>query len=119
LAHNHDKNCLVYTGTHDNNTVRGWFETEATSEARANLREYLGSNVPADRINWELIRLAMMSVADTAVIPLQDLLGLGAEARMNNPSKLAGNWHWRLSKNPVTPKLTRRLRKITRLYGRS
>jgi 4-alpha-glucanotransferase len=119
LPHNHVKNCLVYTGTHDNNTVRGWFETEATSETKANLMDYLGGNVPAERLHWELIRLTMMSVADTAVIPMQDLLGLGAEARMNNPSKLEGNWYWRLAEDPVTAELTRRLREMTRIYGRS
>ncbi|UCD82501.1 MAG: 4-alpha-glucanotransferase [Desulfobacterales bacterium] len=119
LPHNHVKNCLVYTGTHDNNTARGWFETEATPETKVNLMDYLGGNVPADRLHWELIRLAMMSVADTAIIPMQDLLGLGAEARMNNPSKLEGNWHWRLAENPVTTELTDRLRGMTRIYGRA
>jgi 4-alpha-glucanotransferase len=119
LPHNHVKNCLVYTGTHDNNTVRGWFETEATPETKANLMDYLGRQVPADRLHWELIRLAMMSVADAAVIPMQDLLGLGAEARMNDPSKLEGNWHWRLAENPVNSELIGRLREMTRIYGRS
>ena len=61
----------------------------------------------------------MMSVADTALIPMQDLLGLGAEARMNNPSKPGANWCWRLAQDPVTPKLTSRLREMTRIYGRS
>ena len=119
LPHNHVKNCLVYTGTHDNNTVRGWFETEATSQTKANLIDYLGGHVPVDRLHWELIQLTMMSVADTAIIPMQDLLGLGVEARMNNPSKLEGNWYWRLSENPVTSELTKRLREMTRIYGRS
>jgi 4-alpha-glucanotransferase len=118
LPHNHVKNCLVYTGTHDNNTVRGWFEAEATPESLANLMDYLGGKVPADRLHWELIRLAMMSVADTAIIPMQDLLGLGEEARMNNPAKLEGNWNWRLTENPVTSELTSRLREMTRIYGR-
>jgi len=119
LPHNHVKDCLVYTGTHDNNTVRGWFETEATAASKANLMDYLGGHVPAERLHWELIRLAMMSVAATAVIPMQDLLGLGTEARMNNPSKLEGNWDWRLAEDPVTAELTSRLREMTRTYGRS
>ncbi len=119
LPHNHVKNCLVYTGTHDNNTVRGWFETEASSESKTRLMDYLGGHVTVDRLHWALIRLAMMSVADTAVIPIQDLLGLGSEARMNNPSKLEGNWSWRLVENPVTSELTNRLRETTRIYGRS
>jgi len=119
LPHHHVKNCLVYTGTHDNNTVRGWFETEATAAGKANLMDYLGCKVPVGGLNWELIRLAMMSVADTAVIPMQDVLGLGADARMNNPSKLEGNWQWCLAEDPVTAELTRRLREMTRIYGRS
>jgi 4-alpha-glucanotransferase len=119
LPHNHVKNCLIYTGTHDNNTVRGWFEVEATSETKANLVDYLGRQIPADELHWEMIRLAMMSVADTAVIPMQDLLGLGVEARMNDPSKMEGNWRWRLAENPVTSELTGRLRDMTRIYGRS
>jgi 4-alpha-glucanotransferase len=119
LPHNHVRNCLVYTGTHDNNTVRGWFESEATPENKANLSDYLGRPVPADSLHWEMIRLAMMSVADTAVIPMQDILGLGAEARMNDPSKPDGNWHWRLRENLVVSKLSDRLREMTRNYGRS
>jgi 4-alpha-glucanotransferase len=119
LPHNHVKNCLVYTGTHDNNTVRGWFETEATAQTKANLMDYLGGQVPVGRLSWELVRLTMMSVADTAVIPMQDLLGLGAEGRMNNPSRPEANWCWRLAQDPVTPELTSRLRQMTRLYGRS
>jgi 4-alpha-glucanotransferase len=118
LPHNHVKNCLVYTGTHDNNTARGWFETEATPENKANLADYLGRPVPADSLHWELIRLAMMSVADTAVIPMQDILGLGAEARMNDPSKPDGNWRWRLAEIPLDSKLAGRLRAMTRIYGR-
>jgi 4-alpha-glucanotransferase len=119
LPHNHVKNCLVYTGTHDNNTVRGWFETEATPENKANLADYLGRPVSADSIHWELIRLAMMSVADTTVLPMQDILGLGAEARMNTPSKLKNNWHWRLAEKLVDAKLAVRLREMTRIYGRA
>jgi 4-alpha-glucanotransferase len=118
LPHNHIRHCLAYTGTHDNNTVRGWFESEATAQTKANLRDYLGRQVPVDRLPWELIRLTMMSVADTAVIPMQDLLGLGADARMNNPSGLGANWCWRLAEDPAAPELTRRLREMTRTYGR-
>jgi len=118
LPHNHVKDCLVYTGTHDNNTVRGWFETEAAAPTKANLMDYLGGHVPVERLHWELIRLTMMSVADTAVIPMQDLLGLGAQARMNNPSQPGDNWGWRLAQDPVTAELTRCLREMTRIYGR-
>ena len=119
LPHNHVKNCFIYTGTHDNNTVKGWFENEANSQEKERVCRYLGRRVSAADISWEMIRLAMMSVANTAIIPLQDLLGLGAEARMNDPSKTNGNWHWRLDRDPITPELAGRLRQMTGTYGRS
>ncbi|MGD9364491.1 MAG: 4-alpha-glucanotransferase [Desulfobacteraceae bacterium] len=119
LPHNHIRHCFVYTGTHDNNTVKGWFENEADEKAKKRLSSYIGRNISAAGISRAMIRLAMMSVADTAIIPMQDLLGLGAEARMNDPSKAKGNWLWRLDKDPMTKKLTGRLRKMTETYGRS
>jgi 4-alpha-glucanotransferase len=119
LPHHHVKHCFVYTGTHDNNTVRGWFETEAAAEEKERLGRYLGRAISASEISWDMIRLAMMSVANTVIIPVQDLLGLGAEARMNNPSKTKGNWHWRLEKDPATVKMIDRLREMTETYGRT
>lgn len=119
LPHNHVRHCFVYTGTHDNNTVKGWFENEADEKSKKRLCGYIGRNISAAGISWAMIRLAMMSVADTAIIAMQDLLGLGAEARMNDPSKAKGNWLWRLDKDPMTKKLTGRLRKMTETYGRS
>ncbi|MGD9307347.1 MAG: 4-alpha-glucanotransferase, partial [Desulfobacterales bacterium] len=119
LPHNHVKHCFIYTGTHDNNTVRGWFENEAAAEEKKRLYRYLGRDISATEISWEMIRLAMMSVANTALIPMQDLLGLGAEGRMNDPSKTKGNWCWRLDKEPITKKLIGRLREMTKTYGRT
>jgi 4-alpha-glucanotransferase len=119
LPHNHVRHCFVYTGTHDNNTVRGWFENEADENEKKRWRRYIGRNVSAATIAWEMIRLAMMSVADTAIIPMQDLLGLGTGARMNDPSTAEGNWRWRLDKDPITKPLIRRLRQMTETYGRS
>jgi 4-alpha-glucanotransferase len=119
LPHNHVKHCFIYSGTHDNNTVRGWFESEATAEEKKRLIRYLGRRVKASEISWEMIRLAMMSVANTAIIPMQDLLGLGAEARMNDPSETEGNWYWRLDQDVITPKMIGRLREMTETYGRS
>jgi 4-alpha-glucanotransferase len=119
LPHNIPVNALVYTGTHDNNTVRGWFEREAKPEDKNRLFTYLGREVQADQIHWELIRLAMMSVARIAVFPVQDLLGLGEEARMNRPSVSGGNWEWRLSPDALTQPLARKLRKMTEAYGRA
>ncbi len=95
LPHRHIRNTVVYTGTHDNNTARGWFEEEADRTTRARLFRYLGREVPPERLPWELIRLAMLSPADTAIAPLQDVLGLGSEARMNRPARIRGNWRWR------------------------
>jgi 4-alpha-glucanotransferase len=119
LPHNHVKDCLIYTGTHDNNTVRGWFENEATVDEKKRLYQYLGYEVPIDRLPWEMIRLAMMSVANTAIISMQDILMLGAQGRMNDPSRNEDNWQWRLAEDPLTPGLTNRLLELTETYGRA
>jgi 4-alpha-glucanotransferase len=119
LPHAYEKNCVVYTGTHDNNTVRGWFEEDARPEDRARLFRYLGKEVRADDANWEFVRLAMMSVADVAVVPAQDILGLGAGARMNRPSVTHGNWEWRLSPSQFDDPTVDRLRIMTEVYGRA
>jgi 4-alpha-glucanotransferase len=117
--HNHVKNCVVYSGTHDNNTVRGWFENEATREDKRRLSQYLGREVPAASIHLEVIRLAMMSVANTAIIPMQDILGLGGEARMNKPAKKPGNWRWRLKQDQLTDSIKMQIREMTEIYGRA
>jgi 4-alpha-glucanotransferase len=117
--HNHTRNAVVYTGTHDNNTARAWFEKEADQAARERLSRYLGREVHADNVHRELIRLAMMSVADTTILPMQDLLGLGEWARMNRPARDNGNWQWRLMPEQVTAPLAEELLEITELYGRS
>ena len=109
---------MVYTGTHDNNTARGWFEEEASGEDKRRLSLYLGKEVTADNVHRELIRLAMMSVARIAVFPIQDVLGLGREARMNLPASNHGNWTWRLDPHSLTPAVSGRFREMTELYGR-
>jgi 4-alpha-glucanotransferase len=119
IPHNLERNCVAYTGTHDNNTVRGWFEKEATEEEKRNLFDYLGHEVRPEDIHWCLIRLLMMSVADTVIFPMQDLLGLGEEDRMNTPSVPYGNWRWRLDRDALTPELRQRLLAMTRIYGRA
>ncbi len=118
VPHNHVKNCVIYTGTHDNNTVRGWFETELTEEDKRRLFRYLGREAGPDTIHEEMVRLAMMSVANTAILPLQDLLGLGEEARMNRPAHREGNWQWRLLPGQLGPDQVRALREMTGTYGR-
>ncbi len=117
--HNHIRNALVYTGTHDNNTTRGWFENELDETGKARLSHYLGRNVAAAEVHWELIRLAMMSVCATAIIPMQDILGLGEEARLNVPAVAHGNWDWRLLLEQLTSELGRKLAEMTCLYGRT
>ena len=116
--HNHIGNCVVYTGTHDNNTARGWFEKEAKPEEKRRLALYLGREITEEEIHWELVRLAMMSVANTAIIPMQDILGLGGQSRMNRPAKKDGNWKWRLLPAQLTPSLAEKLLEMTEIYGR-
>jgi 4-alpha-glucanotransferase len=116
---------VVYTGTHDNDTTVGWFfdpgsgtrnPAQAEKERKAALR-YLGVEDGHD-IHWRMIRLAMQSVANVAIIPVQDLLGLGTEARMNRPGVDRGNWSFRLAPGALTPELAARLRELTEVYGR-
>jgi 4-alpha-glucanotransferase len=116
--HNHVENCLVYTGTHDNNTTRGWFETEATKGQKERLSDYLGHKVSAKTAARDMIRTAMASVSKTAIIPMQDLLGLGADARMNRPAKNKGNWLWRMQKGQATTALAKELKRMVEAYGR-
>ncbi len=117
LPINYPRHCIVYTGTHDNNTTIGWFEKLSEGE-KDSIRAYLG-RTSSDKIHWELIRLALSSVADQAIIPLQDILGLGSEARMNNPSQTQGNWVWRYRSDRLTEELRDRLKTMTATYGRA
>jgi 4-alpha-glucanotransferase len=119
LPHNYTHNCIVYTGTHDNNTTRGWFEHDAGHEERQRLFRYLGKEVSAEEVHREFIRLAMMSVAQTAIIPMQDLLGLGQDARMNRPSTTDHNWEWRLLPELLTSSHADFLLELTQIYGRA
>ncbi len=115
--HNHVKNCVVYTGTHDNNTARGWFEHEAEPEDRQRLFKYLGRETSAEQVSRDLVRMAMMSVADTAIIPMQDILGLGEEARMNWPGRIEKIYEWRLLLEQL--RLDPWLREMAELYHRA
>jgi len=119
LPHTYQRNFVVYTGTHDNNTARGWFDHEARPEDRERLFRYIGRHVQPEEVNWELIRLAMMSIADISIVPMQDILGLGQEAQMNRPSVARGNWEWRFESAQLTEGIGRRLRSLTETYGRA
>jgi 4-alpha-glucanotransferase len=116
--HNLKKNCILYTGTHDNASVRGWLESEAATVEKHRLFRYIGQEISADQVPPVLIRLAMMSVADTVMFPLQDILGLGTESRMNRPGTDTGNWRWRLEKDQISPLVTENLGDMTEVYGR-
>jgi 4-alpha-glucanotransferase len=118
IPHNLSRNCVAYSGTHDNNTIRGWFEGGEAPEDKKRLLRYLGRDVPVEKIHWELIRLLMISAANTVIIPMQDILGLGEEARMNRPATLEGNWKWRLVPDLLTPEVALKLRDMTEMYGR-
>ena len=116
LPHNYEKNCVVYTGTHDNETSAGWINTRAPYEKEF-LKEYLGVKEDSELV-WALIRTAVSSVADTAIIPMQDYLGLGNEARINTPSTLGDNWKWRMDKSALTEELAQKIYRLTKIYGR-
>lgn len=107
------ENCVVYTGTHDNNTARGWFENDMTDEEKKNLFAYFGREISREEISWELISAAMRSKASVVVIPLQDVLGLGQEARMNKPATTQGNWQWRLPPGALGLSTIEKLRALT------
>lgn len=119
LPHNYVRDCVAYTGTHDNNTVRGWFESEATSDAKKCLADYFGAGLKCENVHISLMRFLMMSVADLVVFPMQDVLGLGEEARMNRPAIPRGNWRWRIPPRQIDPSLEETLGKMTEIYGRA
>ena len=118
LPHNYsDKNCLVYTGTHDNNTTLGWYmDPSASEESKNNVKRYANSG--GQQIHWDFIRLAFSSVAATAIIPMQDLLGFGGDCRMNFPGTVEGNWVWRCAERFISHEVGKKLLKETQFYGR-
>ncbi len=115
LPHNYGRNCVVYTGTHDNETTVGWYQNASTDE-QDHVRRYVARD--GREITWDMIRLAYASVADTAVAPLQDLMSLGNEARMNYPGKTGGWWTWRFDQEMLTDEIGERLAELTKLFGR-
>jgi 4-alpha-glucanotransferase len=116
LPHNYTERCVAYTGTHDNDTLAGWY-AQANAAERDYIARYLGYS-PADPAK-ALVRELMKSTAAWAVFPMQDILGLGAQARMNTPSTLGGNWAWRLKDGAFSSQLARDLAELSRLYGRN
>ncbi len=117
LPFNYVRNCVAYTGTHDNNTTLGWFN-ELSAEEKERILFYLGCTSP-EGIHWDLIRLALSCVANQAIIPLQDVMGLDSNARMNYPSQAEGNWGWRYGAGALTEEIRDRLKALTHTYGRA
>jgi 4-alpha-glucanotransferase len=115
LPHNFERRFVVYTGTHDNDTTRGWYE-KAAEEERDFVRRYCKTD--GHEINWDLIKTALQSVADMSIIPFQDILDLGTEGRMNYPGTVEGNWEWRFTWDMVKPDISLRLYELTDVYGR-
>ena len=115
LPHNHIKNCVVYTGTHDNDTTVGWWNA-CSQQERSFTQMYLGRD--GHDIAWDMIRVAWASVADTAIVPMQDLYSLGTEARMNMPGRLGGNWGWRYTPDMLHEEIAQRLHMLTAIYDR-
>lgn len=118
LPHNYTTNCVVYTGTHDNNTICGWYDVLNEGDKAFSV-EYMGNGyTPAGEIHWDFVRMALSSVARLAVIPVQDYLGLGVEARINEPSTLGKNWRWRMLADEFTSELAKKCRRMAKIYGR-
>ena len=118
LTYKYQRNCVVYTGTHDNDTTAGWFEKLSDGDREVALRYMNSFYTPKEEQHWDLIALAMRSTADTCIIPVQDFLGLGSEARINTPSTLGNNWRWRMTQGCLTKELADQIRELTTLYGR-
>ena len=116
LPHNYGRHCVVYTGTHDNDTILGWFQT-ASPEDIAYAVEYLRLT-PEEGYHWGMMKAALQSPGDTVVLTMQDLLGLGSEARMNIPATLGCNWKWRALPGAITLELAEKLRRMTGIYRR-
>jgi len=121
LPHNHITNCVVYTGTHDNNTIQGWINRELNATQKKHLCQYLGKARLSSESHWDLIRIAQGSVARLVIIPIQDILGLGEESRMNHPSNSQNDWRWQLTSEQMSElqkKALPRLKKLSEIYGR-
>ena len=118
LPHRYDANCVVYTGTHDNDTTLGWWRNGVSEAERAAVKAYLGDG-SGENIHWALVRAAATSIAGLCLLPMQDALGLGSEARMNIPSHADGNWAWRLLPNQLTPEVAKQLAELTVVTDRA
>ncbi|MEP6787789.1 MAG: 4-alpha-glucanotransferase [Acidobacteriota bacterium] len=115
LPHNYIQNCVAYTGTHDNDTTAGWYKS-ASKNVKTHCRKYIDST--GREIHWDMIRELLASVADTVIVPAQDVLGLASDSRMNTPATTSRNWEWRLSEGALTDEVAARLNDLNDTYGR-
>lgn len=118
IPHNYPQNSFAYTGTHDNNTIVGWFTKDADKQSIKNLKQYAGTKVSEENVHLVLMKLAYASVAKTVIIPIQDVLGFDEKARMNTPASTEKNWSWRLQPGELSPLLHKQLRKLVGFYNR-
>lgn len=118
MPHNYERNCVVYTGTHDNNTICGWYRNLNTKDKEMSINYLNTKDNLEDQINWGFICLAMRSVANICIIPVQDYLGLGDNARINTPSTLGDNWTWRMKPDCFSKELIDKIKILTNIYSR-
>jgi 4-alpha-glucanotransferase len=118
LPENYTENSVAYTGTHDTNTVKGWFTDEAACEEKECFFKHVGGKILENQVSFEFIKLALTSRSNLSIIPMQDLLSLGSEARMNNPAKPSHNWEWRLKSEQLNNKTFEEFRILTKASGR-
>ena len=118
LPQTYHKNTVVYTGTHDNDTIQGWYDSISESDKEYAKLYLNNSDTPREEIHWDYIRAVLASVSDTAIIPLQDYLGLGSEARINIPSTLGLNWKWRMKSEDLTDELLEKIKQMIETYER-
>jgi 4-alpha-glucanotransferase len=116
LPHSYEPDCVVYTGTHDNDTTVGWWNSGATKEEKKLVKTYMG--IGKDGVHWAFVRAALTSVANSCVIPVQDVLGLDSGARMNVPSETHGSWTWRLRAGALTPELASKMAALVEITDR-
>ncbi len=118
LPYNYTENCVVYTGTHDNETIMGWYESIQIQEREAVCRYLNRESLDPKGLNWDMICIGMGSVAKWCIIPIQDFLGLDNRARINHPSTIGSNWRWRVNGRDLSPSLSKKIRLLTQCFGR-
>jgi 4-alpha-glucanotransferase len=116
---NYPAHCVAYTGTHDNNTIQGWYRQEAKPYEKANLTRVLQTKFTPKNLHWTMIEVLMRSRAETVIIPMPDFLGLREQGRMNTPATKVNNWRWRLKANALTSGLARKIARIIKKTNRS